>query len=81
MLYDTDARKAHVEERIEVLGRDFGRRNSAPVAVGQRLARALRLPLAAAELETAPRALPRAVTPLHRRSTPPAGFGRHAHRI
>jgi len=81
MFFDAETRRIQVDDRIEALGRDYPTGPSAFGRVGGRLAAALRLPFTAAELEAAPRALPRPVAPLHRCSTPPARLGRHVRGI
>jgi len=81
MFFDAETRRIQVDDRIETLGRDFPTGPSALGRAAVRLAGALRLPFTAAELEAAPRALPRPVAPLHRCSTPPARLGRHARGI
>ncbi len=81
MYFDADSRKIQVDDRIAALERDYNAGSSALGRIGGRLTAALRLPFAAAELEPAPRTLPRPVTPLHRCSTPPARLGRHARGI
>ena len=80
MFYDAESRRVQVDDRIEALGRDF-KREAALGLIGRRLATLLRLPVAAAELETTERALPGRVPPLHRCSTPPARLDRHARGI
>ena len=81
MFFDTDSRRIQVDDRIAALERDYRAGSSALGHVTGRLAAALRLPFAAAELEPAPRTLPRPVAPLHRCSTPPARLGRHVREI
>jgi hypothetical protein len=81
MFFDVESRRIQADERIESLGRDYQTGPSALGRLGGRLAAALRLPFAAAELEPTARALPGPVAPLHRRSTPPARLDRHARRI
>ena len=78
MFFDAETRRIQVDDRIEALVRDCPTGPSAFGRIGGRLAAALRLPFTAAELEAAPRALPRPVAPLHRCSTPPARLDRHA---
>ena len=77
MFIDADSRRIQVDDRIESLVRDYRKGPSALGRLGGRLATALRLPFAAPELEPAPPALPRAMTPLHGCSTSPAGLRRH----
>jgi hypothetical protein len=81
MFFDAESRRIQVDDRIEALGRDYPTGPSAFGRVGGRLAAALRLPFTATELEAAPRALPGAVTPVHRCSTAPARLDRHARGI
>jgi len=81
VFFDPDTRRIQMDGRLESLQRDFGSRPSALRRRRRGVAAALRLPFAAAELEPAPRTLPRAVPPLHRCSAAPAGFRRHASRI
>jgi len=84
MLYDAQARRIQVSDRLESLERDFAHvaqpvEGSPLRRVRGRLAGALRLPFAAAEFEAAQRTLPRAMAPVHCRSTTPTSFGRHVH--
>ena len=74
MFFDTDSRRIQVDDRIAALERDYRAGSSALGRVTGRLAAALRLPFAAAELEPAPAdtATSRDATPslLHTASTP-----------
>jgi hypothetical protein len=81
MFFDAESRRIQVDHRIEALRRDYPTGTSALGRAGGRLTAALRLPFAAAELEAAPGALPRPVTPIHRCSTPPARLDRHTRGI
>jgi hypothetical protein len=81
MFFDAESRRIQVDDHIKALERDYRAGSSALGRVGGRLAVALRLPFAAAELEPTPGTLPRPVAPLHRRSTPPARLDRHVRGI